>query len=95
MLRLHYLCALLALGVLSLLIAATAVVGWSQTVNGTLLGTVTDPTGAVVPNAKVIITEVKHRSQSTPGRANESGNFIFPNLAPGIYIKLPLKWPPV
>jgi len=82
MLRLHYLCALLALGVLSLLIAATA--GWSQTVNGTLVGTVTDPTGAVVPNAKVTITETNTNTIHS-GQTNESGNFIFPNLAPGIY----------
>ncbi|HWY48775.1 MAG TPA: carboxypeptidase regulatory-like domain-containing protein [Bryobacteraceae bacterium] len=82
--RLRYLCALLALGVLSLLIAATAIVGWSQTVNGTLVGTATDPTGAVVPNAKVIITETNTNTIHS-GQTNESGNFIFPNLAPGIY----------
>ena len=82
--RLHYLCALLALGVLSLLITATAVVGWSQTVNGTLVGTVTDATGAVVPNAKVIATET-NTNVIHSGQTNESGNFIFPNLQPGIY----------
>jgi len=72
------------LGILSLLVAATAAVGWSQAVNATLLGTVTDSTGAVVPNAKLAITEtqtgVTHASKS-----NESGNWIVPNLPPGVY----------
>ena len=74
-------CASLAL---SLLIAATAVVGWSQAVNATLVGTVTDVTGAVVPGAKVTATEtgtnIPHSAQT-----NESGNFIFPSLPPGFY----------
>ncbi len=65
-------------------LVAAAVLGWSQAVNATLLGTVTDGTGAVVPSAKVTITEtqtgVVHSSQT-----NESGNWIAPNLQPGIY----------
>jgi hypothetical protein len=57
---------------------------WSQTVNATLLGTVTDSSGAVVQSAKVTITEtqtgVAHNTQS-----NDSGNYIVPNLPPGVY----------
>ena len=37
--------------------AATGV--WSQAVNGTLLGTITDTQGAVLPGATVTITEVE------------------------------------
>src|SRR5271157_4808782 len=72
------------LGILSLLIAAAAAVGWSQAVNATLLGTVTDASGAVVPNAKLTITETQtgiiHAS-----KANESGNWTVPDLPPGVY----------
>jgi len=70
--------------VLSLLMAATAVVGWSQAVNATLVGTVTDATGAVVPSAKVTITETNTNAGHS-AQTNESGNFIFPNLPPGMY----------
>ncbi|MGA2271638.1 MAG: carboxypeptidase-like regulatory domain-containing protein, partial [Bryobacteraceae bacterium] len=70
--------------VLTLLMAATVVTGWSQAVNATLLGTVTDASGAVVPNAKVTITEV-NTGISRSGQTNESGNYTFPNLPPGQY----------
>jgi len=55
-----------------------------QAVNATLLGTVTDSSGAAVANAKVTITEtntgISHTSQT-----NESGNYVFPDLPPGTY----------
>jgi hypothetical protein len=55
-----------------------------QAVNGTLLGTVTDSTGAAVAGAKVVATDVGtgilHQSAT-----NESGNYTFPDLQPGIY----------
>ncbi len=58
--------------------------GYSQAVNATLLGTVTDSSGAIVPNAKVIVTEV-NTAVSRTGQTNESGNYTFPDLAPGQY----------
>jgi hypothetical protein len=67
-----------------LVILASAGLAYSQAVNATLLGTVTDASGAVVPNAKVTITEtqtgVAHAMQT-----NESGNWIVPDLPPGVY----------
>jgi hypothetical protein len=55
-----------------------------QAVNATLLGTVTDASGASVADAKVTITEtntgITHTSQT-----NESGNYVFPDLPPGTY----------
>jgi hypothetical protein len=55
-----------------------------QAVNATLLGTVTDSSGASVADAKVTITEtntgISHTSQT-----NESGNYVFPDLPPGTY----------
>lgn len=55
-----------------------------QAVNATLLGTVTDSSGAAVANVKVTITETNTgviRSSQT----NESGNYVFPDLPPGRY----------
>jgi hypothetical protein len=62
----------------------TAIQVQGQAVNGTLLGTLTDASGAVVPGAQITITEVgtgiPHSTQS-----NGSGNYVFPNLPPGNY----------
>ncbi|MGA9671691.1 MAG: carboxypeptidase-like regulatory domain-containing protein, partial [Terracidiphilus sp.] len=55
-----------------------------QAVNGTLLGTVTDPSGAVVSGAKVNIVLVG-QSLEHASVTNESGNFTEPNLPPGTY----------
>jgi hypothetical protein len=57
---------------------------FGQAVNATLLGTITDSTGATVPNAKVTATETTtgliHESVT-----NESGNYTFPDMPPGKY----------
>ncbi len=56
----------------------------AQAVTGSLLGTVTDASGATVPEAKVTITEVK-TGISRGMQTNESGNYSFPALEPGEY----------
>ena len=61
-----------------------ALSAYGQAVNATLLGTVNDPTGSVVPSAKVTVTEVNTGINHT-GRTNESGNYTFPDLPPGFY----------
>src|SRR4051812_16105694 len=71
-------CASLAL----LLLGAGA--SWSQAVNATLLGTVTDVSGGVVPNAKVVATET-NTGVSRSTQTNDSGNYSFPDMAPGQY----------
>ena len=76
--RLHRLFAI------GLVVLASAGLAYSQAVNATMLGTVTDSTGAVVPNAKVTITETR-TDVVHPTQTNESGNWIIPNLPPGIY----------
>ncbi|MGB7719113.1 MAG: carboxypeptidase-like regulatory domain-containing protein [Bryobacteraceae bacterium] len=70
--------------VLSLLALLCAGLAFGQAVNATLLGIVTDASGAVVPNAKVTITEV-NTGVGRSGQTNESGNYTFPNLPPGQY----------
>ena len=71
------------------LLFAVSVLGFSaaligQAVNGTLLGTVTDTTGATVAGARVTAlgagTGALHESVT-----NESGNYTFPDLQPGTY----------
>jgi hypothetical protein len=56
----------------------------AQAVNGTILGTVTDPTGATVANAKVTI-ELTGQSSVYTTVTNESGNFTEPDLPSGTY----------
>src|SRR5882724_11975166 len=55
-----------------------------QAVNATLLGTVTDSSGAAVSSAKVTITETKTGITRT-SPTNDSGNYVFPDLPPGTY----------
>jgi hypothetical protein len=57
---------------------------YAQAVSGTIVGTVTDPTGAAVPNAQVTIT-LTGQSTSYSTVTNESGNFTEPNLPAGSY----------
>src|SRR5262245_14547310 len=74
-----------------LLVALSSVSLHAQAVKGSLLGTVTDPSGAVIPGAAVNITEVS-RSFTRSTLTNESGNYVFGNLDRGIYrleIQLP------
>src|SRR5258708_39720836 len=75
--RSHLLCVLFAL----VLSAGTA---FSQAVNATLLGRVTDSTGGVIVNGKVTVTETNTRVSRT-GETNASGNYSFPDLTPGQY----------
>ena len=75
---LRTICVVLCLAMLS---AGTA---WCQAVSATLLGTVTDVSGGVVPNAKVTVTETQ-TSVAHTAQTNDSGNWIVPNLPPGVY----------
>ena len=77
--------ARLSMAALAVLILVTfSAPAKGQAVNATLLGTVTDSSGAAVANAKVTITEtntgISHSSQT-----NDSGNYVFPDLPPGMY----------
>jgi hypothetical protein len=56
----------------------------AQAVSATLLGTVTDSSGAVVIGAKVTVTEAD-TGFSHSATSNESGNFSFGDLPPGQY----------
>ena len=73
-------CVLLASMFMVLVVSPTR----GQTLKGTLLGTITDSTQAVVPAVQVSLTETNtnfHLTQTT----NESGFYVFANLDPGNY----------
>ena len=72
------------LGVMAVLLLSSCMALFGQAVNGTLLGTVNDTTGAAVPQAKVTAVEAA-TALSHQATTNESGNFTFPDLQPGRY----------
>ena len=72
----------------SLRLAALAIAApifvYSQSTFGTILGTVTDSTGAVVPSARVVITN-EHESISREVTTDAAGNYEALNLKAGAY----------
>src|SRR5437763_10515182 len=64
------------------LVFASALFG--QAVSGSLVGTVTDKSGAVIPNAKVVATNVATGVSSTTV-TTANGEFRFPQLPVGNY----------
>jgi Carboxypeptidase regulatory-like domain/TonB dependent receptor len=57
---------------------------FAQAVFGSIVGTVTDPTGAVLPNATVVVTDLsKGTTQNV--QSNGSGNYTVSRLIPDTY----------
>jgi hypothetical protein len=52
--------------------------------NATVVGTVTDPSGSAIPNAKVTVTSVETAATRTI-TTNESGSYVLPDLQIGHY----------
>jgi Carboxypeptidase regulatory-like domain len=70
------------LGVILFLFAGSA---FSQaTGSGSIQGTVTDSTGALLPNASVALTETSTHVTLTT-KTNSAGNYAFPNINVGTY----------
>ncbi len=57
---------------------------FAQAVNGSFVGTVTDTSGAVVPDAKVTITETT-QNVSRIVTTDANGDYSLPNVPPGTY----------
>src|SRR2546430_9496639 len=51
---------------------------------GSISGSVQDPTGAVVPNARVVLKDQK-TGLTRESTTTEAGTFLFPDLASGSY----------
>ncbi|MBL8173349.1 MAG: TonB-dependent receptor [Bryobacterales bacterium] len=58
---------------------------FAQDPRGTLLGRISDPTGSVIVDAEVRLTNTATGVVST-AKTNDAGNFTVPNLLPGPYI---------
>ena len=66
------------------IVAATFGTTFGQAVYGSVFGTVTDSSGAAVPNAKVTITEVS-KNVTVTAQTNQDGNYTLTRLVPGVY----------
>src|SRR5262245_56004132 len=73
---------LLSAAFLAILFTSTS--AYAQAVYGSIFGTVTDATGAVVPNASVTVTDVA-KGTSTTVTSNASGEFAADHLIPDVY----------
>lgn len=62
----------------------SAPAAFSQAVYGTIFGTVTDPTGAVIPGATVTVTDIS-KNVSVTAQTNASGDYRVQNLIPDAY----------
>ncbi len=75
----------LALAFLLAVFVISALPAWAQSTNtGTVVGSVTDPTGAVVSGATVTITDISTGNARTDA-TNSAGRYIFVDVNPGIY----------
>ena len=57
---------------------------WAQVVTGSITGVVTDPTGAVVPGAKVLLTDV-NKGYTYNATSNAVGRYLVTSLPPSTY----------
>ena len=72
------------LGVLCAALLLVVPAGWAQTVSGTILGSVTDPTGAVISNTKVtLVNEGTGLTRTVTTDSN--GEYVAPSLPTGRY----------
>src|SRR5262245_6759915 len=69
---------------LTLVLAIAASAAAQSTGTATMLGAVTDPTGAIVPAAKVTVVNVGTNFVFTSTTTSE-GTWYIPNLNPGTY----------
>src|ERR1700746_1195876 len=74
----------ISVAVISLLCSLWVPSALGQAVYGSILGTVTDPTGAAVSGAKVTVTS-QTKNVSTDTTTNDSGNYAVTHLIPDIY----------
>jgi len=76
--------ALLRVGTVALALALLVLPGYAQTFRGAINGTVTDPSGAVIPNAQVKATEVATGIDHN-GVTSNDGQFSFQDIPLGFY----------
>jgi hypothetical protein len=70
--------------VMLMMLGIASVSGYCQSITGTILGTVADPSHAVVMGANVVITNVA-QGWEQKGTTDNLGNYTFTQLPPGRY----------
>ena len=87
MVRMPVVAAALALAAWSTLpgLIPGAGVAYAQNTNATIRGEVLDPTGALVPNAKVLVVNQDTGVTVFNGATDSSGDFVAPQVIPGTY----------
>ncbi len=58
---------------------------FGQAVYGNIVGTVTDSSGAVVPGAKITVTNVQKGTIANVATSNDDGNYSIQHLIPDVY----------
>ena len=76
-------CLLVFSAVMMLIVTGGRLYGQSGA-TGTILGTVTDSSGAIVPNVSVTVTN-KETNQTFKTATNSAGDYNAPSLQPGTY----------
>src|SRR4051812_7033719 len=74
--------AMTPLRLLALLLLAD--VAMAQEPTGSITGSVTDPSGATVPLAKVTVEDVR-TTRTVSAQTSDTGEFTFPSLRAGVY----------
>jgi hypothetical protein len=64
--------------------ALLSIAAWAQSTAGRILGTVTDPSGASVKGATIVVTDVA-RGTSRTLTTDEAGAYVAADLEPGVY----------
>jgi hypothetical protein len=77
------------LGFVLLAAVVACACGWTRTaqaqaIYGTIYGTVTDATGAAIPNATITVTD-ESKGNIVQVTSNQSGEYTVPNLIPDVY----------
>src|SRR5204863_9694806 len=65
-------------------LACLSFASFAQEFRSTIIGTVSDPQGAMVANVKVVATELATKTESRTV-SDTSGKYTIPFLAPGLY----------
>lgn len=68
----------------AILIWMTSDLARAQSTTGSIYGTVTDSTGAILPDADVTVKSVE-TGQTQARKSNSQGNYTFPTVVPGRY----------
>src|SRR5215813_189223 len=71
----------LRFSILALLVSSHA---FAQTSSSLIQGAITDTSGAPVPGARIVAT-LANTETNYSTVSNESGNYVFPDVRPGVY----------